>query len=262
MLCTAITDTEKKAIEHNKGLYTSNIEYFPESDAHEMLKALSRQKHKELPDRVIEAIFSHRREDSQLSVSSPLWLCLAVNMLTALDADDFEEMSRLEGRGDQQIESYITQMVAAFPDLPGDLFLNLIQKAGNVFGEVFTQKVFDLIACSRNGLRESDLEKLVPESKKIDWDPLLYAGIRRWFKGHLSEQGDNLQWNLAHSILRNSLQNRLEKDKFKNIHNAIASHLLTISGSDDLKIFETMFHLMKAWNAEKARLLYFLLTRG
>jgi len=266
MLCTAITDTEKKATGYNKGLYTSNIEYFSERDAREMLNALSQQKHKTLPDRVIDAIFSHRRGDGLFSVSSPLWLSLVVNMLTALDSDDFEEMSRLEGRVDQQIESYITQMVTAFPDLPGDLFLDLIHKAGKVFGETFTQTVFDLIACSRNGLRESDLEKLVPEINpsssnyavtrndkiNIDWDPLHFAGIRRWFKKHLKEQGDNLQWNLAHSILRNSLLNKLDVDEFKNIHNAIAFHLLTLPEIDDIRISETMFHLMKAGNAEIA----------
>jgi tetratricopeptide (TPR) repeat protein len=251
MLCTSITGTENKATGYNKGLFSESIEYFSESDARKMLNALSQQKHKTLPDKVIEAIFFHKREDGQLSVSSPLWLSLVVNMLTALDSDDFEKMSSLEGRGDQQIERYITQMVAAFPDLPGDLFIDLIQKAGKVFGETFTQIVLDLIACSRNGLRESDLEKLVPEIEKINWNPLLFAGIRRWFKGHLREQGDNRQWNLAHSILRSSLQNRLAEDEFKNIHNVIASHLLNLSGIDDLRISESMFHLMQADNAQK-----------
>ncbi|MDP8269443.1 MAG: DUF4062 domain-containing protein [Candidatus Tenebribacter davisii] len=252
LLCTAITDTEKKAAEYNKNLFTESIEYFSEDDAHKMLEAICKQKHKTLHETVVNALFYHKRKDGQLSVSSPLWLSLAVNMLTALDADDFEKMSKIKGRGDQQIKSYITQLVEAFPVFPGELFLDLLKKAGKVFGKDFTQNVFNFLACSRNGLRESDLEKLLSEEKGIDWDPLYFSGIRFWFKGYLREQGNNRKWNLAHSILRNSIQNSLSEMEFKNVHNAIANHLLSLQENDVLRMSETMFHLMKAENADRA----------
>ena len=40
-------------------------------------------------------------------------------------------------------------------------FISLTQKAGEVFGEKLTKAVFDFLACSRNGLREKDLEQLL-----------------------------------------------------------------------------------------------------
>ena len=63
--------------------------------------------------------------------------------------------------GGQQIESYMASMALEFDPLPGPLFLNLVKKAGTVFGEAFTNWIFDFIAISRNGLREKDLEKFL-----------------------------------------------------------------------------------------------------
>jgi hypothetical protein len=114
------------------------------------------------------------------------------------------------------------------------------------------RRIFNYIACSRNGLRESDLEKLVPAGKDEKWDALLFANVRRWFRAHLRVEAEGLQWNLVHSILRNSILEQIDEEAMKAFHQAIASHLLSLPSGDGLRIAESMHHLMMAGNATKA----------
>ena len=254
LLCTAITSTEQKAVKYHKGLTAKSIDTFSTAEAKEMLDALCLRQHKSLPDKIEKIILEKRRADGQPTTTSPLWLSLAVNMLMAIDHDDFEKMSRLEGRGDQQIESYLMAMANGFDPLPGPLFLSLINKAGALFGNAFAAAVFNYIALSRNGLREKDLEQLLP-TEGIAWDPLQFAGLRRWFKAHLILQGDELQWNLAHSILRSALSEQIGETQRIKIHSKIAGYLLPLF-NDTLKATETIYHLIYAGNNKEAALYY------
>ena len=249
LLCTAITGTEKKATQYHNGLIDKSLEVLSPQEASEMLLSLSQKQHKTLPGKVENILLEKKRSDGQLATASPLWLSLAVNLLMAIDQDDFEKMSRLEGRGDQQIETYLVHMATAFDSLPGPLFISLTEKAGEIFGKNFSEAVFNYIAISRNGLREKDLEKLLPENI---WDPLQFAGLRRWFKAHLVLQGEELQWNLAHSILRNTLSGNTDPANVKRLHDSIATYLIGLQQEDPLQISETMYHLMLADNKEMA----------
>jgi tetratricopeptide (TPR) repeat protein len=255
LLCTAITNTEKKAVQYHKGLTAKSFDSFTSVEAKEMLDALCLRQHKNLPAKIEKIILEKKRADGQPATSSPLWLSLAVNMLMAVDHDDFEKMSQLEGRGDQQIESYLVAMANDFDPLPGPLFLSLKNKAGVLFGETFTTAIFNFIAISRNGLREKDLEKLLPTTN-IAWDPLQFANLRRWFKTHLVLQGEELQWNLAHSILHNILLDNLQEEGRKAKHQTVGSYLRNLPDNDSLKISETMYHLMQANNKEMAAFYY------
>ena len=254
LLCTAITGTEKNAVQYHKGLKAKSIDVFSTAEAKEMLDALCLRQHKSLPAKTEKIILEKKRADGLPATTSPLWLSLAVNMLMAIDHDDFEKMSQLEGRGDQQIESYLMVLANGFDPLPGPLFLSLKNKAGILFGNSFTAAVFNYIAISRNGLREKDLEKLL-HTNNIEWDPLKFANLRRWFKAHLVLQGEELQWNLAHSILRCALTEQVEETQRKKLHNAIAGYLMPLH-NDLLKSTETIYHLINAGNNKEAALYY------
>ena len=245
LLLTAITGTEKNAVQYHKGLITRNIDHFTGEEAREMLHSLGRKQHKSLPPAVGKEILEKEREDRLKACSSPLWLSLAVNILMAMDADDFAIMSGLKGKGDEQIERYMLEMVKQFPSLPGDLFLSLIEKAAGIFGGPFTTTLFNFIACSRGGLRESDLEILLPKQISQQWNPLAFASLRRWFRAHLVEQGEVHQWNLAHSILYNTLKEKMATENFKNLNILISSHLLLLPATDALRMSETMYHLLQ-----------------
>jgi tetratricopeptide (TPR) repeat protein/energy-coupling factor transporter ATP-binding protein EcfA2 len=252
MLATAITGTEKKVKEYHSEIVTKSIDFFSQEEAKQMLYMLCHLQHKNIPAKVESVILHKKRDNGLYATSSPLWLSLAVNILMAMDHDDFEKMKQLEGRGDEVIVDYMESLVHHFPALPGELFLSLISKAASVFEEDFTRKIFLFVACSRDGLRESDLEKLIPKTEEENWDALMFANLRRWFANHLREEGEDLQWNLVHSILRNSLLDEMNAQTIQSIHNSIASHLLSLPADDELRISETMYHLMEAGNVEQA----------
>ena len=247
MLCTAITGTDVKAVQYHRELVSRDIDHFTQEEAEVMLEMLCRKQHKDMPVEVKNTILNKRRFGDILACSSPLWLSLAVNILMAMDNEDFIRIQKREGRADLGINDHMLQMVTEFPAVPGDLFLSLVKKAAGYFGDEFTEKVFNYLACSRNGLRESDLEKIIL-AKNEKWDALSFANIRRWFAAHIREEGENLQWNLAHSILRKTLIDEIGEYNKKNIHNSIADHLQTLPAEDSLRIFETMYHLMTAEN--------------
>ncbi|MCF7859113.1 MAG: DUF4062 domain-containing protein [Candidatus Cloacimonetes bacterium] len=253
MLCTAITGTEVKAVHYHRQLIPRSIDHFTQEEAEAMLEMLCRKQHKDMPLEVKNIILNKRRDSSDiLARSSPLWLSLAVNVIMAMDNEDFDRIREKEGRVDLGINDHMLKMVMEFPSFPGELFLSLVKKAAGYFGKEFTEKVFDYLSCSRNGLRESDLEKLIPV-KDEKWDALTFTHIRRWFSAYIRNDGKNKQWNLVHTILRNSLQDSItSSDELKRINAAIASHLLSLPENDDLKISETMYHLMIAEKAEKA----------
>ena len=259
VLCTAVTGTEQKAVEFHKKLKVKSIDVFSKEDAQEMLLSICTQNHKTLSNDVVQSILQNERDDKLPAVSSPLWLSLSVRLLLVLDQDDFERIyleegkKRMEGKKVEDVlENYMKKLAEGFPPLPGELFLHLLLRASSVFGKEFTDAVFDYIACSRNGLRESDLEKLFNEKKGIEWDVLLFANLRRWFKGHLQEQGFDAQWNLNHSILRSAVLESMDKEKNRTIHQSIAHHLYKLPSVDPLRTSETMYHLMKGGNAEQS----------
>jgi len=252
MLSTAITGTEQKAVQYHKGLFVRSIDLFTMSEAKMMLNMLCKRQHKNIPAKVETAILEKKREDLLFATSSPLWLSLAVNILMAMDNDDFEKMKQLEGRGDEVIVDYMEALVQGFPSVPGKLFISLLEKAASIFEKEFTWKVFKFIAASRNGLRESDLQELIPKAEEDNWSALLFANLRRWFGAHLREEGEGSQWNLVHSILRNSLLEEMAKETSRGIHNSIAAHLLKLATNDPLRVSETMFHFMASENAKNA----------
>jgi len=245
VLITAITGTENDSVQYHKGIKSRSIEHFTEGEAKDMLYSLGRRQHKSLPKAVKKEILTKNREDGMRACSSPLWLSLAVNILMAMDSYDFEKMSGLGGRADEQIEDYMLEMVKQFPALPGDLFLDLIKRAGRIFGNSFTTSLFNFIACSRGGLRESDLEVLVPKQTAKEWDHLTFAGLRRWYRAHLIDQGEGHQWNLGYSILRKTLKDKMELTNLKNLHILTGSHLLSLQSTDALRITDIMYHLLQ-----------------
>ena len=248
LLCTAITGTEQKAVHYHKGLTAKSIDEFSKEEAEEMLFSLCKKQHKTLAAKPTQIILEKKRKDGRPAITSPLWVNLSVNMLIALDGDDFEKISILQGRADQNIDTYIANLADTFDPMPGPLFISLAEKAGQVFGSALTKSVLDFIAVSRNGLRERDLEKLLPAKT---WDPLQFANLRRWFRSLMILQGEEQQWNFGHSILRSAKIENSKEDSLKEHHGKIADYLRSLS-NDSLKATETVYHLISAGKLKEA----------
>jgi tetratricopeptide (TPR) repeat protein len=244
VLVTAIPGSEKYAVQYHWSFSVRNIDHFTPNEAAQMLHSLCRRQHKNLPAAVETVILEKKREDGLPACISPLWLSLAVNMLMSIDQDDFEKISKLEGRGEKQIETYLKNLCIDFPPSPGPLFISLIHKTCEVFGEEFSTSVFNYIAISYDGLREKDLEKLLGDKL---WNSLLFANLRRWFRRHLILQGVDMRFKLAHRILKYAVIEQIHEKTLLQLHGSIARYLLTLS-SDPLKVAGSIYHLVKSGN--------------
>jgi Cdc6-like AAA superfamily ATPase len=65
LLCTAITGTEKKAVQYHKGLTAKSIDTFTSAEAKEMLDALCFGSTKTLPSKIEMIILEKKRADGQ-----------------------------------------------------------------------------------------------------------------------------------------------------------------------------------------------------
>jgi hypothetical protein len=103
------------------------------------------------------------------------------------------------------------------PDLAG-LYGRMLARVEKVAGMAETRAFAGLIALSRHGWREEDLEQLLPKAAGVmgpdgpshPWDPLRFAILRRLFRAHLVQRGALEQWDFAHTTLRNAVRERLE----------------------------------------------------
>jgi len=138
-----------------------------------------------------------------------------------MDADDFSE-SEATGGGSagERVGRMILERARALPkDLEG-LYGRLLTRVEKVAGKAESRAFAGLIALSRHGWREEDLEKLLPVAAGIfdpeglphPWDPLRFAILRRLFRAHLVKRGALEQWDFAHCTLRQALFTRLEKE--------------------------------------------------
>jgi len=158
------------------------------------------------------------RLDGTPAAGNPLWLTLALDLLNQLDADDF---SKAEGGGGSAEDKLRQLVLARAGNLPPDvegLYGELLRRVEKIAGPAETRAFAALIALSRDGWREEDLQHLLPKAAALltkpeapesqpstlnpqpsAWDPLRFAVLRRCFRGHLVKRGALEQWDFATS---------------------------------------------------------------
>lgn len=215
---------------------------------------------------------------------SPLWIELAVDVLSSLSASDFLKIKALQtsaNSGDETLEKYLISLVNDFPNSVPQMFEYLYNKV--LEEENWSiQNLFYVwyIALSRNGIRESDLAAL---TKQIGcWDSLLFARIRYHFHSCIVEKGVDKCWGFSHEIynkvieihikkfgkrmntgylemVQGALDNHLNKflksyikekdgnlfvDFFEMLHGALGHHYVHCDLHYDLRINECVYHLI------------------
>ena len=230
---------------------------------------------------VREVLLDHQSGDGQRAAGSPLWLRLAIDELTTLDADDFARFERNLTKGitdhergllkrlglttnattlgdlTGEVRHYLMLLhfVAGLPaDVPG-LYQHMLERAEEVVGRKLTTAFATLIALSRFGWRESDLRPLLsPHMDNGTWNDLRFAQLRRCFRSHLVRRGSAGQYDFFHAQMRAAVQRRYLTDQLTEVpwHAAIADHLEGLPPHDPLRISERMFHLIKSRRTEQA----------
>ncbi len=168
----------------------------------------------------MEALLEKKLPDGRRHAhGTPLWLELALQEISLLEADDFERAER-------------------------------------TFGEAFTRAAISFVALGRFGWRESDLQALVPARTGASWDELAFAGVRRSPGHHLVQRGEAGLWTFFHAQLRETAFERYlpDSDRRHDLHRRLADHLQSLSTGDILRNSETMIHLVRYEDQQRAAL--------
>lgn len=241
LICTSVPGFEVAPLKHHTHLLTQQMPLFTIHEAENMLSNICSYYNKELYPQVLTAILEKRHSDGIYACSSPLWLSLISNILFGLDGDDFREMrGRTEKSNEEKMIAFFVEFVKELSAAPGELFMNLLEKARKEFGSELTLLSMKYISLSQNGLREKDLAGLLPDC----WDELNFLSLRRWFRFLITET-ENKQWYLAHNKLTETILS-INSTENKKYHSRMANYLLTLPTTDIVRLRSTMHHLIES----------------
>ncbi|MEG1648800.1 MAG: DUF4062 domain-containing protein [Rikenellaceae bacterium] len=217
---------------------TINIDYFTHNEALQYIELRSTRDHKNIHAKVSQKLMSVSTE-GHYAYCSPLWLSLASDVIFSIDNMDFEKIRhRSEDDNEEKIENYLFDLIDNFPSDAGKLFIELLKRASDTFGDNLTNETFAYITETRRGLREKDLSVLIGD----DWNELRFASMRRWFRKILVENGQDGKWYIAHNKIKEALKEHFSEDKTKRNY-AIINHLQLLSADDPLRYEEILYHI-------------------
>lgn len=255
-IATAIPGAESEGLTAQPGVRLMTLGPLPADEARQIAVAVGRRYHRAFHPHVLDAILT-KRHDSAFAAGNPLWLCLAMEELNLLDADDFARADReFHGAPEQRLHQLLLDVASRLPADVAGLYRWMLQQTENVFGTPSARALADVIAVSRFGWRESDLRELVPrvasvlfpEAAAEAWDALKFAALRRGFRAHLVQRGRAEQWDFFHAQMRQAIgqRNLTDADLVCRLHACIADHLESLPADDPLRQTELMFHLIHA----------------
>jgi len=262
LIATAIPGSASTALEHRPGLTALPLPPLDRSEAEQIADTLCRRYHKTLPAPVRDCLAQKLRPDGQPAAGIPLWLALALDELLLLDADDFARAHGLPG--DSAGERLRALLVAVAENLPPEvetLYGYLLARAEELHGTTWADGLVNLVALSRGGWRESDLQVLLPKVSGQPWSDLAFAGLRRSLRAHLVQRGVQAQWDFAHAQLRAAVERRnlANPTARRALHTLLADHLETLPPEDALRQTELMYHLIQADDRPRVAAYYAML---
>lgn len=238
---------EHQILDIHQEILISKVEPLNIDEAKTIVRNRLNQTRKDLPEEAFKEILNKKQNDGLPAISNPLWLSMCIDLLINLDLDDYRAIMQSDKEADYAIKDYLINQIQEFAPSYDELFLQVIQKSGRVFGNSFVNRVFKYLSASRNGLRESDLNTLF-ERANCQWEPIKFANLRRWLKKHIQQHGEDGKWYLTNNFLKQSeLTIYKNKEELKQIHGEIASYLLELK-NDSVKNSELLYHLSKANN--------------
>jgi tetratricopeptide (TPR) repeat protein len=273
LITTCIAGCESEALSKKTGVALKELPRLDENEAEAIVQSICKRYHRTLNPSITKRLLEKKRPDAVLSCANPLWLTIAVEQLNLLDEDDFSAADKLEGSPEQKLHAFMLKTVEEFPSTIEELYAALYRRAHERFGQRYgigwIPEMLGLIACSRFGLREKDLEALLCniEAQKQGKEnnagfvaefgmnfTLQFSAVRRYLSAHLVQRDEMGLWDFTHAQGRKSIQDsrfRIQDSKSESanpelsFHRKIAVHLEGLERGDGLRTREIMWHYMK-----------------
>ena len=255
LIATTTPGPVSEALERRSGVELVPLAALQAEEARQMAEAVAGRRGRPLPPQVIDVLLAKQLPGGAAAAGIPLWLESAVEELALLDADEVARADRqANGSAQEQVDQLLLDVARDLPPDTERLWDWMLKRKEALLAPGWLSGFVNLIAASRSGLRESDLEVLLPKVVKLfaptaprqAWDGLKFAVLRRAFRGRLAQRGTDGGWDFSHAKFREIIHRRNLRDPqlVERLHTSIAYHLKSLPSSDPLRQTELMVHLI------------------
>lgn len=214
--------------------HIEEIGQLSKDSSRDIIKSLLKSERKDLDEIILKKIESLRGSDN------PLYLSAILQRLIMLDNADFAEIARINmqtGNDMKAINEHLANVVDAMPETVEDVCAAILREAGERINERLIQRITELLAASRFGLRKNDLEAILV-SEGITWSPLDFARFKKYMRGYFTERSDG-RIDFSHRIIRHSLS---QIGDGKSAQRAVHAHMKKLPESDPVRLSEIVHH--------------------
>ena len=259
LLATAIAGPESDKLKR-RGARVSPLPAFVPGEIEAVAKAVYGRYHRDAYREVVAQLGAIADSNGKPAASNALWLTLALDLVNLLDADDFADAERdARGTVEEKLRRLVLNRCRAFPGTMEGLYAVFLGHMEKAAGRVEARSFASLLALSRSGWREEDLQTMLASAAKVlfpgepapTWDPLRFAIFRRFFHAHLVERGEHHQLDFTHASLREGIIDLLngawkpaKVDPISALHAAIADQLETALAKSPSFAAEMMWQVL------------------
>jgi tetratricopeptide (TPR) repeat protein len=204
-----------------------------QQDMRTVVSAMLRYRAKEFDESVMQALLQ--------KAENPLYLHIVVTRLLMLGQQDFTEIERM-GKQSDSINEYLIGLIEALPTDLHSLSKVVIGAAVEKTESRCVAQALQLLAASRHGLRERDLESICTAAG-IPWTGLDFAWLMRYLAGFFRRLSDG-RVDFLHAAFRLGLAESGETKK--NLARQIFAHLWSLDENDPVRMEEIVYTAYQA----------------
>ncbi len=171
--------------------------------------------------------------------SNPLYLSMAIQRLAMLNSKDFGIINSYGGNM-KAINQFLSEKIDLFPDSVQGMSKEVLAEAAAAINKEFCMTVSSLLATSRRGLRESDLEILV-SAFDINWSNLEFSMFFKYMRPFFMVRDDD-RIDFAHKAIKEGFISITNTEIY---NTAIFNYLKTLSDDNEIKNSEIAWHAYK-----------------
>jgi hypothetical protein len=168
VLCSIIDGKEIEAFTQYGGKVRL-IQPISTEDQKAIIHGIATRNHLEIGNLVVDHILKKQTSDGTPAAENPLYLSLMTQNFVMMGGRDFGEVQDIEDSGVPHAEAFARFRCQHVDEIPGDpegAYLAIVTRLEKLIGQDFVRGICGLIAVSRSGLRESDMEGAFQELGK------------------------------------------------------------------------------------------------
>ncbi|MEI7940889.1 MAG: DUF4062 domain-containing protein, partial [Verrucomicrobiota bacterium] len=167
-IATTIAGEESQRLAQRPGVSRCEVPPLSGAEADAITARVHACYHREPNKEVMAVLLSKRLPDGPPAAGNPLWLTLALDLLNLLDADDFTAAEAAAGgTPEQRLRQMLMDRAKALPATVEALYGHLLGHLEKVAGVAEARAFAALIALSRHGWREEDLQHLLHRAAQL-----------------------------------------------------------------------------------------------